>query len=283
MEFSVLMTVYKKETACNFKQAMDSILNQTVRPTEIVLVRDGIVPDELQKCIDEYVENEKIINYIPLEENTGSGNASRIGVENAKHELIARMDSDDVSVPNRFELQLKAFEKNPEVDVIGGTIAEFIDDVSNVVCLRETELDDAGIKEYMKSRSAINNVSAMFKKSAILRAGNYIELHFVEDYYMWCRMQACGCNFMNLPETLVYVRVGRDMYARRGGYAYFKALKQLEKYKKKNGIISSFRYVKNVTIRFIQCVLLPNKLRSFLYKKLARKRAESQSNEVTCN
>ena len=280
MKFSVLMTVYKKETADHFRQAMDSVLNQTVKADEIVLVRDGLVPDELQQCIDEYLENEKNITYIPLEENTGSGNASRIGVEIARNEIIARMDSDDISVPNRFELQLKAFEDNPEIDVVGGTIAEFIDDMSNVVCLRETALDNEEIKEYMRSRSAINNVSAMFKKSSVIKAGNYIELHFVEDYYMWCRMLACGCNFMNLPDVLVYVRVGQDMYARRGGYAYFKSLKELEKYKKKAGITGSFKYIKNVTIRFIQCVLLPNKLRGFLYKKIARKRIQ---NETTCN
>lgn len=278
MEFSVLMTVYVKETPEHFRLAMDSIINQTVKPSEIVLVRDGLVTDELQACIDEYLAKEENITYIPLEVNSGSGNASRVGVEKAKHEIIARMDSDDISVPNRFELQLKAFENNPEIDVVGGTIAEFIDDVSNVICVRETALDDKEIKEYMKSRSAINNVSAMFKKSAIIKAGNYIELHFVEDYYMWCRMLACGCNFMNLPETLVYVRVGKDMYSRRGGYSYFKSLKELEKYKKHAGIISGFRYAKNVSVRFIQCVLLPNKLRGFLYKKLARKRAKNETN-----
>ncbi len=274
MEFSVLMTVYKKETVEHFKQAMDSILNQTVMPSEIVLVRDGPVPSELQACIDEYVENEKIISYYPLEVNGGSGNASRVGVEMAKHEIIARMDSDDISVPNRFELQLKVFEEKPYLDVVGGAIAEFVDDVDNVVCIRETVLEEEEIKEYMKSRSAINNVSAMFRKSAVLKAGNYIELHFVEDYYMWCRMMLCGCRFMNLPDTLVYVRVGYDMYSRRGGYAYFKALKELEKFKRKNGMIGFFKYSKNIFIRLVQCVLLPNKIRGFLYKKLARSKAK---------
>ncbi len=271
MDFSVLMSIYKNEKVDNFKQAMDSILNQTVKPSEIILIRDGAVSDELQTCINGYIERKEITTYIPLENNGGLGNALRIGVEKAKYDLIARMDTDDISVPNRFELQLKLFAENPDLDIVGGAIEEFVDDVEKTVSTRVAPESQDEIIKFMKSRSALNHVTVMFKKDAVLKVGNYIELHYVEDYYLWCRMVLSGCRFLNVPDTLVHVRIGKDMYSRRGGYKYYKSLKELEVFKRRNKMIGFIQYRKNLFIRFAQCVLVPSWMKGFFYKRFARK------------
>lgn len=270
--FSVLMSVYKNDTPPFFARAIDSVLNQTIPPAEIVLVRDGEVTEELQKTINAYLGKYSVlINYIPLETNQGLGNALRIGVENAKYELIARMDSDDVSVNNRFELQLSAFEKYPETDIVGGQITEFIESEDNIVSHRIVPKRHDAIARYCKSRCPLNHMTVMFKKSAVLSAGNYFPLHFAEDYLLWCKMLSGGSRFANLEETLVNVRVGSEMYRRRGGWKYFRSLRMVEQYKLSVGLIGYTLYTKHLLMRFVQCVLLPNRLRGWLYKKIARK------------
>ena len=266
------MSVYKNDNPLFFSRAMDSILNQTTTPAEIVLVRDGEVPEPLQQTIDTYLcTYGDLIRYIPLAENQGLGNALRIGVEAAKHELIARMDSDDVAISNRFELQLNAFEKCPEIDIIGGQITEFIELETNIVSHRIVPTTHGEISEYCKARSPFNHMTVMFKKNAVICVGNYCHLHLAEDYLLWCKMLANGSHFANLKETLVNVRVGSEMYNRRGGWKYFRSLKTIERYKLNNGLIGYVLYSKHLFIRFVQCVLLPNRLRGWLYKKIARK------------
>ena len=270
--FSVLVSVYKNDAPPFFSCAMDSILNQTLSPAEIVLVRDGEVPDELQQTIDSYCRKyPELIRYIPLEVNGGLGNALRIGVERAKYDLIARMDSDDVALPNRFELQAKAFEEHLEVGIIGGQITEFIDAEENIVSRRVVPTGHEEIVEYCKTRSPMNHMTVMFRKSAVLGAGNYMDLYFAEDYYLWCRMLANGCRFLNLSEVLVNVRVGAAMYRRRGGWKYFRSLRTIEKFKLRLSLIERACYIKNVFIRFVQCLFLPSWLRELVYKKIARK------------
>ena len=271
-KFSVLMSVYKNETVSNFELAFDSVISQSVAPDEILLVRDGEVPDELQNSIDTLVERYgDLITYIPRKENRGLGEALRLGVEMARNSLIARMDTDDVAAPDRFKHQLEAFEADPELSVVGGQILEFTDSIDNIVGERRVPLTDGEIRSYLESRNAFNHPTVMFRREAVLSAGNYIEKHFVEDYYLWLRMMLNGAKFANVDKTLVYMRVSLDMYQRRGGYAYFKILKELEGFKKKNGITGSITYLKNVVLRFVQCVLLPNKLRGFMYRKVLRR------------
>ena len=273
LKFSVLMSVYKNDNPEYFKTAIESVINQTVKPTEIVLVRDGMVADNLQETINEIInEYGGLINYIPLEQNGGLGNALKIGVEKAKYNLIARMDSDDYSLPNRFELQLKAFIENVNVDVVGGQIEEFDGDINDVVGRRNVPLTHLEIVKYMKMRSPFNHPTVMFKKSAVENCGNYIEMHYVEDYYLWCRMFLSGAKFMNLKETLVKMRVNKETYMRRGGRNYFKSQKTLDKFKKEHKIIGFFTYIKNICVRYVQCVLMPNKVRAWAYSKILNRK-----------
>lgn len=272
MKFSVSMSVYKLDNPDWLETAIESILNSTVKPDEIVLVVDGPVGGELDVLISKYEEN-PIFKVIRLEENQGLGNALRIAIENCSNELIARMDSDDINLPNRFEEQLKYFEENENLDVLSGDITEFIDTEDNIVGRRCVPKTNEEIKEYMKTRCALNHVATMYKKSAVLQAGNYMDWFCNEDYYLWVRMLENGCTFGNTGTDLVNVRVGNEMYNRRGGMAYFKSEANLQKYMLDKKIINFKTYLINVLKRLIVQVLLPNKLRGWVFKKFAREEA----------
>ena len=111
----------------------------------------------------------------------------------------------------------------------------------------------------------------MFRRKAVMDAGGYIDWFCEEDYYLWIRMALNNASFANLSDDLVNVRVGKEMYARRGGMKYFKSEARLQKYMYRNGIISCGLLVYNVTVRFILQVCMPNRLRGFIFKTFARK------------
>ena len=268
--FSVSMCVYGKDNAAHFKTAVDSILNQTVKPSEVVLVVDGPVPSELDEIISEYEKNSSF-NVIRLPENKGHGEARRCGLSNCKNELVALMDADDISVPDRFEKQLEMFENDAELAIVGGNITEFIDTPENVVAKRIVPSLDSDIKEYMKKRCPFNQMTVMFKKSLVDKVGGYVDWYCDEDYYLWLRMHLAGMKFANTEDILVNARVGRDMYNRRGGWKYFKSEAKLQKFMRKNKVIGFSTYFMNVAKRFIVQVLLPNRLRGWVFKKFARK------------
>lgn len=272
LSFSVAMSVYKNDKAEFFARSLESITDfQTVKPNEIVLVIDGPVPTDIDEVIEKFDgKNPGLFKIIRLEENGGLGNALRLAVENSSFELVARMDSDDISLPNRFEQQISFFKNNPSIDVVGGDISEFENNEENIVAYRRVPTSDKEIKNYIKKRCPFNHVSVMYKKSAVQKAGGYIDLFWNEDYYLWIRMLEKGAVMANTGTVLVNVRVGKEMYQRRGGKKYFVSEKYLQKYMKNNKIIGFGTYFTNVTKRFIVQMLLPNKLRGWVFKKFAR-------------
>ncbi len=272
MEFSVLMSVYKSENAQYFRRAMESVLQQTLLPNQIVLVRDGQVPDEVQKVVDEYAQN-GLVTYLPLEENVGLGNALNLGLQQAKYDWVARMDTDDVCLPDRFEKQVAFIQENPTVAVVGCQIAEFIGEEGNVISERKVPCAHEEISVFIKARNPFNHQSVFFRKEKIMAAGGYQDLHFLEDYYLWCRVYNDGGQLANLPDVLVQVRVGEEMYKRRGGWNYFKSFRRLEKYKKQSGMISGGKKFKNLCMRFVQ-TCTPNFIRKWGYNHLARKQVK---------
>lgn len=182
------------------------------------------------------------------------------------------MDSDDIAVRNRFELQLAYLMSHPNTDILGGQIEEFIGEITNVAGRRIVPLTDANCKAYLKKRCPFNHMSVMYKKTAVLKAGNYRDWFYNEDYYLWVRMALDKCIFANLPEVLVQVRVGKEMYARRGGEKYFRSEEKIQRLMLQNGLISVPRYLVNVGERLIIQVLMPNTLRGWVLRKFARKR-----------
>lgn len=273
IKFSVIISIYHNDKTEYVANALDSVtMAQTIKPNEVVLVVDGPVPDDLKTLISEKEKaSQDLYNVIWLPENKGLGNALRIGVNNAKYELLARMDSDDISVPDRFAKQVAFMEQHPECDIVGGQINEFIDSESNIMGKREVPCSNSDITTWMKKRCPFNHMSVMFRRSRILEVGNYLDWHYNEDYYLWIRMAQAGYQFANLPDTLVNVRVGKEMYQRRGGWKYFKSEKGLQDYMLNHKIISLPRYCYNVFGRFVIQVAMPNKLRGFIFQKLFRK------------
>lgn len=271
LEFSVAMCVYGGDDPEWFKAAVDSVTNQTRKPDEMVLVVDGLVPEEIDAII-RGLEEKELFNVVRLPENVGHGNARRKSLEVCTHPLVALMDADDISAPDRFEKQLAFFQNDSELSVVGSNITEFIDAPENTVGAREVPALDADIKEYMKTRCPMNQVTAMFKKADVERAGGYIDWYCEEDYYLWIRMALAGMKFANASENLVNVRVGKEMYGRRGGVKYFKSEAKLQKYMLDNGIIGFATYTVNVIKRLIVQVLLPNRLRGWVFRKFARKK-----------
>lgn len=275
IDFSVAMSVYKNDNAEFFCRAIESITDmQTVKPTEIVLVVDGPVGEELDVAICDCEKKYAYLKAIRLPENGGLGNALKIAVENCSYELIARMDSDDVAVSDRFEQQLKFFADGADCDIVGGDITEFIDSEDNIVGKRSVPATHKEITEYMKSRCAFNHPTVMFKKSVVLSVGGYIDWFWNEDYYLWIRMQLGGAKFANTGTVLVNMRSGRDMYSRRGGKRYFDSEKKLQKFMLDNKMISKTTYFKNVLKRFIVQCCLPNKLRGWVFRKFARTKTD---------
>lgn len=180
------------------------------------------------------------------------------------------MDSDDISLPNRFELQLKEFENNLNLTIVGGYIQEFDSQTNEKTSIRKVPLEDKQIKQYLKTRSPFNHVTVMFKKEDILKVGNYQTFYQMEDYYLWARLINANFQTKNIPHLLVDVRVDTNMFNRRGGYKYFKSNKEVSKQMLKMKIINYPYYLFNITVRFITQVLMPNNIRTMFYKKFLR-------------
>ena len=270
-KFSVAMSVYKNDNSIDFVDAVLSIFNQTCPPEEIVLVIDGPIPLVLQSSIDTLKAQVGILKVVPFVENRGHAAARQAGLDNARNELVAIMDSDDIAEPNRFEVQLKLMEEHPDVTVIGSIIIEFIGKPENVVSSRDVPEKDEEIKEYLKSRCPMNLQTVMYRKSKVMEVGGFIDWYCEEDYYLWIRLALAGHKFYNYQKSLVNVRVGEDMYQRRGGKKYFKSEARLQKYMLNHKLISLSKYAYNVLIRWIVQVAMPNKMRSWVFQTFARR------------
>lgn len=267
MHFSVLMSVYYKENSVFLKQSLDSVFNQSVKADQVVLVEDGPLTEELNDVISEYCNRYPELEIVPLSENLGLGLALAEGMLHCKYELVARMDSDDIARQDRFELQLKEFENNSLLDVCGSHMAEFEDNPENIIAKRRVPLTDDEIKKYQKRRDGLNHVTVMFKKTAVLSAGNYQHCPLMEDTLLWVNMFKNGAIAMNIDDYLVNVRIGKEMYERRGGWAYYKKYKQARKRIYETGYISWWDYKYTLLVQFA-VALMPNKVRGFVFKRL---------------
>lgn len=269
--YSVLMSLYYKEKPEYFRIAIDSMLKQTITPDEIILVEDGWLSKELHEIIDEIKEKYPgLITSVVNENNIGLGLALQRGVKVARNSIIARMDTDDIAVFNRCEKELEYLNKHKDVSIVGGQIEEFIENRENIVGKRQVPCDDTDIKRYMKKRCPFNHMTVMFRKKDILDVGNYQELFWNEDYYLWLRLALKNKKFGNMPETLVYVRTGKDMYSRRGGIKYFKSEKKIQDIMLEKGVISNTRYMINMMERFVLQIMIPNWMRGIVFRKFAR-------------
>ncbi len=269
--YSVLMSVYYKENPEWLKISIDSMLNQTILPSEFVLVEDGPLTEELDKVIEKYEKKYKnLFKIVKLKTNQGLGPALKIGVENCTNEYIARMDSDDYSIPTRCEKELKKINEGKGLDIVGSSIAEFIDNIKNVQAYRILPETNKEIYKYAQRRNPFGHPSVMLRKSKVLEASNYKKYYLCEDYDLWLRMIEKGAKCYNFKEILVYMRVSSDFYKRRGGLKYLKSILKFktEQFKKKRFKLTD--YIISSLASIITC-LCPNTIREFIYKKILRK------------
>ena len=269
MKFSLLMSVYQYDDAKYFEQALRSIEANSVIPTNFVLVCDGELTDELNGVIDDY-RNRLSINVVRLPSNAGLGRALQTGINHCQYEWVARFDSDDMCISDRFVKQVAFIKENPNIDVVGGQIIEFANEPNEINAHKKlVPTNHNQIYNYAKSRNPINHMTVMFKRSAVLEAGNYQHAPLYEDYDLWVRMLMKGFKFANIDEVLVYVRAGDDMYCRRGGMLYAKQEIKMQHGFYKLGFFSCLQLVKNLTLR-TPIRLIPSSIRGLIYSKILR-------------
>lgn len=266
---SVVMAVYHKDRAEWLKQAIESMLNQSVVSDDIVIVADGPLTPQLDATLQAY-ENTRAISLIRLQKNGGLGNALNVGIERAKNELIARMDSDDISLTNRFELQIAEFVKNPKLDILGGQIAEFIDNPDKIAAYRKVPTEQNEIEKFARRRNPFNHPTVMFKKSTIKKIGSYDPSAIrIEDYDLWLRALSNNAICANLDATLLKYRSTADAIKRRKTFASLKNhIKARSRFYAKEYIsLSDLLYGVSTQIALY---LIPARIAEVIFKKILR-------------
>ncbi len=265
IEISVLMPVCNKEHKEYLKEALDSIINQTYKPKEIVIIQDGKLDESKAKLLKSYKQKySNLINIFEIKKTKSLGVVLNYGVQKCKYEYIARMDADDISELDRFERQAKVLIKNPEIDILGGYINCYDEKMKKIVSTRKVPLTDKKIKKKVKKISPFNHGTVIIKKKKLIEIGNYKDLP-IEDYELWGRFAINDTNLRNLDMALVKSRTSKDMYKRRSGFKYIKKVKVVQKLLMEYKIINRFEYYINISVRTI-FALLPINLKQFLHK-----------------
>lgn len=270
--YSVLMSVYRKERPDFLRQSMQSIYDQTVPTNDFVLVCDGPLTKGLEDVINEMQEKfGKRLRIICNEENHGLGHCLRTGIPECKNDLIARMDSDDVSKKDRCEKELAVFVRHPNYSAVGSLVGDFKETPDKLDSIRKVPETNDEIIKFVKWRSPMNHPSVMFRKKDILTVGNYPEVRNCQDWYLWTNLLMNGYKLFNVQEVLVYMREDDTTFKRRSGLRYFRIQKQLYKKMRKAKFISAPQYVVAVSVRFCSA-LAPNGLRRALFKRFMREK-----------
>lgn len=280
--FSVVMAVYHRDQPQHVSQAIESILNQTLQPDEIIIVFDGPVDGQLNRAIKTYEDN-VLVRIHRLPENKGLANALNVGISKARYPLIARMDADDFSYENRFELQISFLRQFPDIDVLGGNLLEFEGEDMDIRTVRKVPELDKEIKRKGKLICPINHPTVIFRKDKFLEVGGYNEQVFPEDYYLWLRMFKHGLKFHNLQEPLLLMRVDQGMINRRSGRAYLKKELNFLKVSYKEGLLSLPHFLIHTmfrsTFRLLPTALLERSYIRFFRKKHPSKNTGSNVEE----
>lgn len=261
MNFSVLMSVYIKETPSNLKECFDSLVSQTLKAQELVLVEDGPLSDELLGLISDYREVLNI-HSVKLEKNIGLSAALNKGLQQCKHDLVARMDTDDIALPDRFKIQVDFMSAHAEIDASSGFIEEFNGE-GTTVAVRELPLDSDAICEFSKQRSPLSHPAVILRKKAVEAVGGYPNL-YPEDYLLWVKMIMNGSKLANVPNTLLKMRTDESFITRRG-YDFLKGEIKIYQFMKEEGFISPVEYTRVVILRtFLR--LSPSFIKTWLYR-----------------
>lgn len=270
-KYSVLMSLYVNEKPEYLRLAIDSMINQTISPNEIVIVEDGPLNDELYAIVKEYSEKHfGLFTVVVNKENLGLGLALNEGLKVCKNELVARMDTDDISKPERCEKQLHVFAENPELSIVGSFADEFYSSVDEIVSVRAVPEKHKDIYNFAKRRSAFNHPAVMYRKSKVLKNGGYSDLRRNQDVDLFGRMLFSGCKAENIGESLLYFRANDDLAKRRKSWQNTKSYIDTIKRFWKIGYASFSDYAL-VAVAQTGMFLMPVKLQHWVYKTFLRK------------
>lgn len=285
--FAVLMSIYWKEKEEWLEQSFQSIISQSLLPNQIVIVEDGPLTDGLYTVIDKFESSfSKLkieVTRVKFSKNMGLAFALNEGLRHCKYSYVARMDSDDISLQNRFEKQMTFLQKHPEIDVLGGQIAEFDETMTKFLGMRIVPTSHEEIIKFAKKRSPMNHMTVVYKKESVLKVGAYGSLTRIEDYHLWVRMITAGMKFANLPDCLVKVRTGKSFLDRRRGYEYLKnEIKLLSEFRRMR-FLSMQEYLQGVFARSM-IRIMPRSIVHLVYRKFLRKGGEPYfAEETDCN
>jgi glycosyltransferase involved in cell wall biosynthesis len=265
--FSLLLPVYGRDDPAQLERAfVSSVEEQTRRPDEVVLVQDGPVPDPLAATIAVLVAGSPVpVQHLVLPQNVGLAAALTAGLEACSHDVVARMDADDVAMPERFDRQLAVIEQG--YDLVGSGLLEFVDDEAVTVGRRIPPVGEQTIQRYARFHDPFNHPTVVYRKAAVQRAGGYRAVGLMEDYWLFARMLMAGAKVANLPEPLVKYRVGAGAYRRRGGVAQLRAELQLQRLMRHLGFTTSGEFLRNVLVRG-GYRLLPEAVRRTSYRRI---------------
>lgn len=267
--FSVFVPVHSGVDAAHFARALDSVVDQTVVPDEVLVIEDGPLDAGQIEVLEAFgAAHPGLLRRIAFPVNRGPGAAAAAGILEARNDVVARLDSDDIALPHRFETQLRHLEQQ-RCDVVGASMLEFEGDESNVVGVRRLPTTHEEIARYARTRSPLNQPTVMLRRDAVLAAGNYVELGLVEDYDLWARMLAHGSRMANIDEPLVLFRCSAAMFARRGGGRHLRAEWLLQRRLQQYGLIGPVRRWANLVVR-IGFRLLPARLLRTAYIRIFR-------------
>jgi glycosyltransferase involved in cell wall biosynthesis len=262
------MSVYHKEKPEYFRLALEAVFNQTILPSEFVLVKDGVLTEELEDIIDDYVNHYPIFNIVENQTNIGLGLSLAKGLSLCTNEIVARMDSDDTMPTDRFEKEYNCIV-NGGYDIVSCWSSFFENDIDEIIAVKKRPESHDDIVKLAKRRSPVSHAASMFCKSAVLRAGNYQNVGLYEDYHLWVRMIVSGSKFYNIQESLYYVRTSLEQVSRRGGLKYLINEVRVFGYFYKIGFISYPIYLENIISHsFVR--LIPSKFRKFILKVIWR-------------
>lgn len=269
--YSILMSVYHRENPEHFAASIGSMMNQSVVTNDFVIVCDGALTEELDAVLDTYTQRYPgIFNIVRLPENVGIGAAANIGLKHCRNDLVAKMDADDLSLPQRCEKQLKLFQDNPGLAVSGGFIEEFDQDPEKPFSIRAVPETNEEIRKFARRRQPFNNMTVMYRRSAVEAVGGYRGFRRSEDYDLYLRLLQGGYTACNLTEVLVKARVDTGAFSRRASLATLKGCARSRWYAYRIGYSSLMDVLVCVGGEFV-ILISPRKLQQFIYSRFLRK------------
>lgn len=276
MFFSVLLSLYHKENPEYLEKCFESIWdNQSMKPSEIVLVLDGPIGEQLTNSVQEWqVKIGEKLKVVALPQNVGLGKALNEGLKQCSNDWVFRMDTDDICTSDRFEKQLAFIEQNPEVVLFSSQVMEFNQDITDADVIKSVPLTHDEIKKFAQKRCPFNHMTVVYKRDVILSLGGYQHHLFMEDYNLWLRVIGNNYKVANLPDVLLYARVGNGMHARRKGFQYIKSEKQLLDLKKQlklqNPVYGNMLFLIRSAFRLLPANMLGKIYNTFLRKDIKK-------------